>query len=1160
MPEKLPNGWVKTTLGEVCAVNPRMPFHQSLPDETEISFVPMAAVEEETGRLDASQIRTLGSVRRGYTPFIENDVIFAKITPCMENGKIALATGLKNSLAYGSTEFFVFRPYDGLLPRFVLHFLLQPSLREDAERHMAGASGQKRVPASYLLNHEFSLPPTREQERILAKLDATLSRLERAETASRRARERVPDHRAAVLQAAFTGELTSAWREAHRKNTKGKIETGEALVQRLLVNRRARWEKVEYERLSSSGKAPKDDRWKSRYLEPAQLDTTDLPKLPKTWAWASLEMIAEIGSGISVSQNRHVENPVELPYLRVANVLRGHLDLTEIKTIRVEKDRVPDYLLHVGDILFNEGGDRDKLGRGWVWEGQIPKCVHQNHVFRARLIDPSLINAKLVSHWGNTFGQPFFIKHGKQTTNLASINRTVLGMLPVPIAPSEEQAAILREVEQRLSAADRLRATLEQQRTRTATTRRSLLSEAFAGRLVTQHPNDEPASVLLDRMRTGKVRKETEQRQSRLDARPSTQKKRDSMREHPPSHESLTVAWEKTGRKANARRLFEESGFSSDQVVQFYEALRSTPKVRAAFQEAAQGSVKRQKPRSHAKEKHQQPSGRFRLIELWLEDFKNLKDYTVRFDPAQGLDVILGWNGTGKSNLFEALLIIFRDLHEWWERNRWPDKPMNGFRLSYEVDEHTMEVIWQQDQMKRPELRSGLLSRNTKGDPKLELIKREELLLPHFVFGYYSGPTNRLAEHFLPMKQAHYVRLREAKSDDAETLAKLLEQRRFFCAETHHAKYVLLAFSYKEDPKIKEFLENRLRIVGFESALFVIRKPRWARSGSKAEDFWGATGIMRRVMERLRQYAIAPMVLQQTVSYGYRSTTEDHYYFFLPDLASLHSFAAEYLDARTFFLALESTDFSELIHDVKIQVRIKATNTEQAPITFHQLSEGEQQLLMVLGLMRFTKSHQSLVLLDEPDTHLNPHWSVHYLKDLAEVMSDNAGESAEQHTSQILMATHDPLVIASLIKEQVLLLKRDSQTGACKWFPATVNPRGLGFTGILTSEMFGFRSDLDPETLADLDNRVRLVAKESSLSTQETKELEEIDKRLAGAGFSKAFSDPYYAAFTRAWGRRHSELMAGQQFVTPEKRQEIDRIASEVLKEAVEEVEKGAGN
>jgi len=106
--------------------------------------------------------------------------------------------------------------------------------------------------------------------------------------------------------------------------------------------------------------------------------------------------------------------------------------------------------------------------------------------------------------------------------------------------------------------------------------------------------------------------------------------------------------------------------------------------------------------------------------------------------------------------------------------------------------------------------------------------------------------------------------------------------------------------------------------------------------------------------------------------------------------------------------------------------------------------------------------------------------------------------------------------------------------------------------------MFGFRSDLDPETLADLDNRVRLVAKEGVLTSQESEDLEKIDKRLAETGFLKAFSDPYYAAFIRAWGRRHSDLMAGEQFLTPEKRQEIDRIASKVLKEAVEEVNKEA--
>ena len=366
---------------------------------------------------------------------------------------------------------------------------------------------------------------------------------------------------------------------------------------------------------------------------------------------------------------------------------------------------------------------------------------------------------------------------------------------------------------------------------------------------------------------------------------------------------------------------------------------------------------------------------------------------------------------------------------------------------------------------------------------------------------------------------------------------------------------MLLAFFHREDPTINQFLEERLRIVGFESALFIIREPRWAQKGQTTENFWGARGVMRRVMERLRQFAIAPIVVKQKVREGYRSRSEDHYYFFLPDLQSLHAFAAEYQNARTFFLALESIDFSELIYDVKIQVRVKSTNTEQIAITFHELSEGEQQLLMVLGLMRFTKSHQSLVLLDEPDTHLNPHWSVDYLKLLTSVMSENIGESEEQQTSQILMSTHDPLVIASLLKEQIHLLKRDWQTGICKWEQPSVDPRGLGFTGILTSEMFGMRSDLDEETLTDLDTKVRLFAREGSMTPQEIIELEEVNKRLEDAGFKKAFSDPYYAAFIRAWSRRYSDLMAGVQFLNSDQQKEIDRIAREILEESLAELQ-----
>ena len=236
-------------------------------------------------------------------------------------------------------------------------------------------------------------------------------------------------------------------------------------------------------------------------------------------------------------------------------------------------------------------------------------------------------------------------------------------------------------------------------------------------------------------------------------------------------------------------------------------------------------------------------------------------------------------------------------------------------------------------------------------------------------------------------------------------------------------------------------------------------------------------------------------------------------------------------------------------------MRVQATQTEEVAITFHELSEGEQQLLMVLGLMRFTKSHQSLVLLDEPDTHLNPHWSVDYLKLLTRIMSESTSESEEQQTSQILMSTHDPLVIASLLKEQIYLLKRDWQTGICKWEQPSVNPRGLGFTGILTSEMFGMRSDLDEKTLADLDTKVRLIASEDSLTPEEVIELEKINKRLEDAGFQKAFSDPYYAAFIRAWSHRYKSNFNGERFINPEEQKNIDRIASDILKEVMAELQ-----
>ena len=1155
MPEKLPPGWIETTLGEVCAINPPTRFDHLVSEDSEVSFVPMAAVEAETGRLDASQTRILASVRTKYRAFQENDVIFAKITPCMENGKIALATGLKNGLAYGSTEFLVFRPRQGLLPRFVLYYLLQPELRKEAELQMTGVVGQKRVPAHYLATREFPLPPSAEQARIVQKLDASLLGLQRGQDAVRRAQSRLQRYRSAVLDAAVAGKLTDAWRAARRNNHEFASDTGASLLLRLSASRRARWEESELRRLRSAGKAPRTAKWKQRYTAPRLPIADRLPEQPSNWAWASIDQLAwNAGYGTSVKCSHDARGPA---VLRIPNIRNRKIVFKDLKYATDTKKLRPQDFISPGDLLLiRTNGSKELVGRAAIVRTPLETNYgFASYLIRFRLLGESTLWSWVELVWDSHLVRSAIESRAKTTAGQYNVSLSALAGLTLPLPPLHEQAEIIRQVEHRLVAADRLEGRLDEQLARASNTRALLLSHAVKGLVVNQNKDDEPASELLARMAAERVWDESTQRKFKpRDRNQSNRRPSIAMTERPFTSADLRSAFGRIGKKADARRLFAESGCTLDQVTAFYETLRETPEVRAAFEPEATGAL--QHIPAVAPEEIRTPlASRFRLSELWLEEFKNLRDYTVRFDVSHGLDVVLGWNGTGKSNLFEFLVIVFRDLHDWSVRGRWPTQPVNGYRISYELDNELIRVVWDPHRMKRPSATKA--TRVTVGLDfgAAEPISRKELPLPRFVFGYYSGPTNRLAEHFLPMKQAHYARLREAEADDEKTLTKLLEQRRFFCAETHHAKYVLLAFSYREDEKISAFLRDRLRIVGFESALFVIRKPRWAKTRSTSKNFWGATGIMRRVMERLRRYAIAPMTLKQIVSDGYRTTAEDHCYFLLPDLQSLHAFAGEYPDARTFFLALESTDFSELIYDVKIQVRVRATEKDDARITFHQMSEGEQQLLMVLGLMRFTKSHQSLVLLDEPDTHLNPHWSIDYLKDLTRVMGERGTQAPEQQSSQLLMATHDPLVIASLVKEQIHLLTRDSESGACKWVPAAASPRGLGFAGILTSEMFGFRSDLDEETLKDLDSRVRLVGKEGSLTAEERGTLEEIDGRLVAAGFGNASSDPYYAAFVRAWGRRHAELMAGRRSLSPEEREEVDRVAGEVLREATAEVD-----
>lgn len=240
--------------------------------------------------------------------------------------------------------------------------------------------------------------------------------------------------------------------------------------------------------------------------------------LPVGWEWATLSDIVDISSGITKSGARKVAKALRVvPYLRVANVQRGYLELDEVATIEATEEEISALRLEPGDILFNEGGDRDKLGRGWIWEGQLPEVIHQNHVFRGRARSPA-IQPKWISWYANSHGQQYFQRHGKQSTNIASINQAVLRSLPVPLPPANEQARVISKISEIQSHTRRAREALSDLPALIETLRQRILAAAFRGDLTAdwraQHPDVEPASVLLDRLRAERrARWEAEERE-----------------------------------------------------------------------------------------------------------------------------------------------------------------------------------------------------------------------------------------------------------------------------------------------------------------------------------------------------------------------------------------------------------------------------------------------------------------------------------------------------------------------------------------------------------------------------------------------------------------------------------------------------------------------
>jgi predicted ATP-binding protein involved in virulence len=490
-----------------------------------------------------------------------------------------------------------------------------------------------------------------------------------------------------------------------------------------------------------------------------------------------------------------------------------------------------------------------------------------------------------------------------------------------------------------------------------------------------------------------------------------------------------------------------------------------------------------------------------RIDRVYIESFKNLKKFSIDFDEKQMNTVLLGQNATGKSNFIEALILIFKylDLQK---------KPVGADYFEYEIKYYcNNHMITASLKDNKPEF---TVDGNALTSSAFYIDKS---YLPKYVFTYYSGLSDRLNRLFWEHQNRFYSNIIKEKFDkkDIDNL------RRLFYVQQVHSYFVLLAFfSFDTDEtSSKKLLKDVLHIDDIESALFVLKKPIW---GKKNNDlFWGAKGLVRDFLETLWECSLAPIGSSSNVDIDFRhSKARKRLYLYISDKKRLHKLVEAYFKRlnlqpsnTNLFKALESTYISDLLEEVRVKVR-KVVDGE---VSFRQLSEGEQQLLTVLGLLKFTKDDESLVLLDEPDTHLNPLWKWEYLKLLNDVVKKPSDK--DDDTTHVIINTHDPLVIGSLVHTQIRVFRRNEETGVVTATEPDISPKGLGVAGILTSELFGLPTILDEETQLLLNEKRVLQGKifREKNTEKEYKRYKELKSILEKSGFYTEVEDIWFKMY-----------------------------------------------
>lgn len=493
--DDLPMGWVETTLGAITKPSDKKVEPTDL---IEIPYIGLEHIEKDTGKL--LRCGESEEVKSTKSRFQKGDLLYGKLRPYLNKVYHAEFDGIC------STDIIVFPKNQYISNKFLNFRFLSRDFVGYANQNVNGTQ-HPRVSFQSLSEFPLQIPPLNEQRRIVEKVEALMARSRKAKEALDAIPKLIEQFRQSVLAAAFRGDLTTDWREQNPN-----IEPASILLERIRKERRKKWEQTELEKMKAKGKEPLTDDWNQKYKEPELVDESKLPELPDGWCWVRWNQLGYCQNGRAFPSNEYQDQGVKL--LRPGNLhMSGYIEWNEKNTRFMPENWLenhPDFLISENQLVINLTAQSladEFLGRVCL-TGEGENCLLNQRIAR---LTPSIISPRFCL-W--LFKSPIFRRYVDELNTGSLIQHIFTSHVDnfvFPLPPLEEQQEIIRKIEHKLKIIEAITQTTNSSLRNIPDLNQSILSKAFKGELVEQDPNDEPASVLLER-----IQKEREKEKAKV--------------------------------------------------------------------------------------------------------------------------------------------------------------------------------------------------------------------------------------------------------------------------------------------------------------------------------------------------------------------------------------------------------------------------------------------------------------------------------------------------------------------------------------------------------------------------------------------------------------------------------------------------------------------